>query len=72
MTTLVKKRKLAAVARKKQEGFPRNSQSGNSAIPRVIQDLISQVSVKGDRGQGNEEVPSGVQLDREPNSGCSF
>ena len=44
MATLKSKRKLAAVARESQEGRPRNSQSRNTAVPRINEDYITRVS----------------------------
>ena len=43
MATLGNKRKFAAVARENQKGFPKNSQSRNSVVPRINEDYITHV-----------------------------
>ena len=44
MATLRNKKKLTVVARENKEGSPRNSQSRNSAVPRINEEYITQVS----------------------------
>ena len=44
MTTLRKKRKLAAVTRETQEENPRNGQSRNTPVPRINEEDITQLS----------------------------
>ena len=44
MATLRNKRKLAAVTRETQGEHPRNGQSGNTSVPRINVDYITQVS----------------------------
>ena len=44
MTTLRKKRKLAAVAKEAPAEHPRNGQSRNASVPRTNEDYITQVS----------------------------
>ena len=44
MTTLRKKRKLAAVASETQEEYPENGQSRITSVPRINEDYITQVS----------------------------
>ena len=44
MATLRNKKKLEAVARDNQEGYSRNRQSRNSAVPRMNEEYITQIS----------------------------
>ena len=44
MATLRNKRKFAAVTRETQEEHPRNGQSRNTSVPRIIEEFITQVS----------------------------
>ena len=44
MTTLRNKQKLAAVTRETHEENPRNGQSGNTSVPRINEECITQVS----------------------------
>ena len=44
MATLRNKRTLAAVTRKTQEENPRNGQSGNTFVPRINEEYITQLS----------------------------
>ena len=44
MATLRNKRKLAAVTRETQEEHPRNGQSRNTSVPRINEEIITQVS----------------------------
>ena len=44
MATLGNKRKLAAVTRETQEEHPRNDQSRNTSVPRIIEEYITYVS----------------------------
>ena len=44
MATLRNKRKLAAVTTETQEEYSRNGQSGNTSVPRINEEYITQVS----------------------------
>ena len=44
MKTLRKERKLAAVSRETQEEHRRNGQSRNTSVPRIKEEIITQVS----------------------------